>query len=153
NQLLASTTPGVSITLATINAANNIPGNGIPIALSSGLNVTSGSFTLQYNPGLLNITGAVSKIAGATFTVNTTVNSATSATAVLSLSSPSSIMSSAAAITVGSLLATVPLSATASYGAKQLLHFSSEQLNGTTGPIAVTNQDGVQVVAYLGDVA
>ena len=46
----------------------------------------------------------------------------------------------------------MPLSATAAYGAKQLLHFSSEQLSGTSGSIAVTNQDAVQVVAYLGDV-
>jgi len=153
NQLLASTTPGVSISSATINAANNITGNGIPIALSSGLNVTSGTFTLQYNPSLLNISGAVSKIAGATFTLSNTINNATSATAVLSLSSPSTISSAATAITIGSLLATVPLSATASYGAKQLLHFSSEQLNGTAGPIPVTNQDGVEVAAYLGDVA
>jgi len=153
NQLLASSTPGVTISLANINAAQNIPGNGIPIALSSGQGVTSGSFTLQYNPALLNITGAVSKIIGATFTLNTTINNATSATAVLSLSSPSAFSSTATAITIGCLLATVPLSATASYGAAQLLHFSSEQLNRTAGPIPVTNQDGVQVVAYLGDVA
>ena len=152
SQLLTSTTPGVSISTATINAANNIPGSGIPIALSSGQSVTSGSFTLQYNPALLNISGVVSKIAGASFTLSNTINSATSATAVLSLSSPSPISSSTTAITLGSLLATVPLSAAADYGAKQLLHFSSEQLNGTAGPIPVTNEDGVQVAAYFGDV-
>jgi hypothetical protein len=44
------------------------------------------------------------------------------------------------------------LSATATYGAKQLLHFSSESLAGTAGPIPVTNADAVQVAAYLGDV-
>ena len=152
SQLLTSTTPGVTSGLAPINAANNIPGSGIPIALSSGQGVTSGSFTLQYNPALLNISGVVSKIAGASFTLTNTINSATSATAVLSLSSPSPISAAATAITLGSLLATVPLSATASYGAKGLLHFSSEQLSGTAGPIPVTNQDGVQVVAYFGDV-
>ena len=54
----------MSIALATINVANNIPGNGIPIALSSGLGVTSGSFTLQYNPSLLTISGAVSEVPG-----------------------------------------------------------------------------------------
>ena len=84
--------------------------------------------------------------------MNTTVNNATSATAVLSLSSPTRISATTTSITLGSLLATVPLSATAAYGAKQLLHFSSEQLSGTSGSIAVTNQDAVQVVAYLGDV-
>ena len=55
-------------------------------------------------------------------------------------------------MTLGSLLATVPLSAATKYGAKQLLHFSSEQLGGTAGPIAVTNQDGVEVAAFFGDV-
>jgi hypothetical protein len=152
NQLLASNTAGVSISLASINVSNGIAGNGIPVALSSGLNVTSGSFTLQYNPALLNISGAVSKIGGATFAVNTTINSATSATAVITFSSPTKISSTATAITLGSLLATVPMPATASYGARQLLHFSSEQLRGTAGSITVTNQDAVQVAAFFGDV-
>jgi hypothetical protein len=151
-QLLMSETPGVSPSLATIDVPNNIPGNGIPVALSSGLGVTSGSFTLQYNPALLDITGAVSKIPGVSFTVNTTINSATSATALLSLSSPTAISATAKSITIGSLLATVPFSATASYGAKALLHFTGEQLNGTGGPISVTGRDGVQVAAYFGDV-
>ena len=151
SQLLKSTTPGVSIAAATIDAANNIPGTGIPIALSSGQNVTSGSFTLQYNPSLLTISSAVSKIAGASFTLVS--NDTVAGTAVLSLSSPSSISSTTTAIILGSLQATVPLSALAVYGSEQLLHLSSAQLNGTAGPIAVTNQDGVMVAAYLGDVA
>ena len=153
DQLLTSDTPGVSIAVATINAANNVPGNGIPIALSSGLGVTSGSFTLQYNPSLLKIIGGVSRIAGASFTVNTAVDSATSATALFSFSSPTPISSKASSIILGSLLATVPLTVTASYGAKQLLHFSSVDLEGTAGPIAATNADGVEVAAYFGDAA
>ena len=153
NQLLSSSTTGVSIGLATINVANNLPGSGIPIGLSSGLGVTSGSFTLQYNPSLLTISGAASKVPGASFTlVSNTINSATSATAVLSLSSPASLSSTAVPVIMGTLLATMPLSATVDYGAKQLLHFSYESLAGTAGPIAVTNADAVQVAAYLGDV-
>jgi hypothetical protein len=150
NQLLGSSTPGVTIALATINVANNIPGNGIPIALSSGLGVTSGSFTLQYNPALLSIGGAVSQVAGGSFTLVS--NDTVGGTAVLSFSSPTSIGSTSRPITLGSLLATVPMTATATYGAIQLLHFSSEQLDGSAGPITVTGQDGVQVAAYLGDV-
>jgi hypothetical protein len=153
NQLLASATAGVSIGLANINVANSIPGNGIPVALSNAQGVTSGSFTLQYNPALLTITGAVSKIAGASFTINNTINNATSATAVLSLSSPVSISAIAGPLTIGSLLASVPFSVTATYGAKQVLHFSSVSLNGTAGPIAVTNQDAVEIAAYFGDVS
>jgi hypothetical protein len=151
NQLLSSTTAGVSIGLATINVANNIPGSGIPVALSNGQNVTSGTFTLQYNPSLLQITGAVSKIAGASFTIVS--NNAATGTLVVSLSSPTSISATTSAITLGSLLATVPLSAASTYGAKQLLHFSSEQLAGKNGPIAITGADAVEVAAYFGDVA
>jgi hypothetical protein len=149
-ELLTSNTPGVTIAPATINAANNSPTDGLPIALSSGLGVTSGSFTLQYNPSLLSISGAVSKIAGASFVLVS--NDTVAGTAVLSFSSATPISSSATAVTLGSLLATVPFSAAPTYGAQQLLHFSGEQLNGTAGPIAVTNQDGVQVAAYFGDV-
>src|SRR5262249_39063945 len=141
-------TPGVVVSGAHINVANNIPDSGIPVALSNGQGVTAGTFTLQYNPNLLTITGvvpsaAISAIPGASFTLVS--NDTIAGTAVLSLSSPSSISATTAAITLGSLLATVPMTATASYGAKQLLHFSNELLNGTAGPIAVTNQDGVQV--------
>ena len=157
NQLLFTSTPGIAIALANINVANNIPTSGIPIALTSALGVTSGTFTLQYNPTLLNITAvapsaALANIAGASFFVvsNTVVGS--SGTLVLSLLSPTRLSTASTAFTLGSLLATVPLSATASYGAKQLLHFSSELLNGTAGPIAIAGVDGVQVVAYLGDV-
>jgi endonuclease/exonuclease/phosphatase family metal-dependent hydrolase len=152
NQLLNSTTPGVSISAATINVANNVPGNGIPVALSSGLGVTSGAFTLQYNPSLLTISGGVSAIAGATFTVNTAIVNSTSATAVLSFSSPTAVSTTTTPITVGSLLATVPMTAAASYGAMQLLHFGSVQLNGTAGPITATNADAIEVAAYFGDV-
>jgi phospholipase/lecithinase/hemolysin len=153
NQPLSSTTAGVSIGLATINVANNLPGSGIPIGLSSGLGVTSGSFTLQYNPSLLMIIGTTAKAPGATFTLaSNTMNSATSATAMVSLSSPASLSSTAVPTIMGALLATMPLSATAEYGAKQLLHFSSDSLAGTAGSIAVTNADAVQVAAYFGDV-
>jgi hypothetical protein len=154
SQLLTSNTPGVNISFANINVANNLPGSGIPIALSSGLNVTSGGFTLQYNPSFLNITGVTASAAlaavGASFSVVS--NNTVTGTLTLTLSSPTRISSTSTAITLGTLQATVPLSATASYGAKQLLHFSGETLNGTAGPIIVTNQDAVQVLAYFGNV-
>jgi hypothetical protein len=150
DELLSSSTPGVSIAPATMNVANNIPGDGIPLALSNGRGVTSGSFTLQYNPSVLTISGAVSKIAGASFTL--VANNTITGVAVLSFSSPATISTLATPITLGSLLAAVPLSATASYGAVQLLYFSSEQLNGTAGSIAITGADAVQVAAYFGDV-
>jgi hypothetical protein len=149
NQLLSSTTRGVSISQATIDVANNIPDDGVPIALSSGIGVTSGAFTLQYNPSLLMISGAVSKVAGSSFTLVS--NDTVTGTAVLSLSSPTSLSTTARPIPIGSLLASVPFSATQSYGAQQLLHFSTEQLNGNAGPIKLTGADGVEVAAYFGD--
>jgi hypothetical protein len=152
SQVLSSPTPGVSITPASINVANDMPGNGIPIEISSGLGVTSASLILQYNPSLLTISGAVSKIAGATFTYYTTIQSATLATAVLSFSSPAPISSTATPMTLGSLLSTVPMTATSNYGAMQLLHLGGITLNGTAGPISATGVDAVQVAAYFGDV-
>ena len=149
NEMLTSTTTGVSIGVAMINASNNVPTDGIPITISDGYGVTSGSFILDYNPSLLTISGGFTTISGATFTITTYVINSTSATATISFSctTPSSATTP---MTLGSLIATVPMSATANYGAQQLLHFSSEVLNG--GAIAVTNEDAVQVVAYLGGV-
>jgi hypothetical protein len=152
SQLLSSTTSGVSISLAALNVPNNLVTEGIPLAISNADNVTSGTFTLQYDPTLLNITGGVSKVAGMTFTV-TADN--TVGTAVISFSSPTNLSTSTTptVMTLGSLLATVPFGATASYGEMQLLHFSSMQLMNTAGvSINVTNQDAVEVAAFFGDV-
>jgi hypothetical protein len=152
SQLLSSTTSGVSISLASINVPNNLTSAGIPVALSNGQNITSATFTLQYDPTLLHITGAVSKIAGASFTANITEVGHTG-TAVLSLSSPTKISSLTTALTIGSLLATVPFGATATYGAKQLLHFTGMSMTNTAGTsVTLTNQDAVEVAAYFGDV-
>jgi hypothetical protein len=119
SQLLSSTTSGVSVSLATINVPNNLTNAGISVALSNGQNITSATFTLQYDPTLLHITGAVSKIAGASFTATITEVGHTG-TAVLSLSSPTKISSNTIALTIGSVLASVPFGATVTYGAKQL---------------------------------
>jgi autotransporter-associated beta strand protein len=153
NQLLSGTN-GATVTLANIDVSNAIQNNGIPVALSSGLNVLSGQFVLQYNSNLLNITGGVNKIAvgGSTFTVVTNTSIATASTATISFSSPTKISATATSITLGALQATVPLGVTATYGAKQLLHFTSMTLTGTAGAITVTNQDAVEIAAFFGDV-
>jgi hypothetical protein len=151
-QMLSSTTSGVLISLASINVPNNLTSAGIPVALSNGQNITSVTFTLQYDPTLLHITGAVSKIAGASFTASITEVGHTG-TAVLSLSSPTKISLVTSALTIGSLLATVPFGATATYGAKQLLHFTNMSMTNTAGTsVPLTNQDAVEVAAYFGDV-
>ena len=153
SQLLTSTTPGVTSGLATHQRRQQHPRQRHPHRPEQRPGRDLGQLHAPVQPELADHhRGGVQNPRSQFHAFIDTINTPTSATAVLSLSSPSPISSAATAITLGSLLATVPLSATASYGTKQLLHFSSEQLSGTGGPIAVTNQDGVQVVAYFGDV-
>ena len=55
----------------SINIGNNTS-NGIPVSLSNGSGVTSGSVTVTYNPSLLTVTGAFPNpaLGGASFTLD-----------------------------------------------------------------------------------
>jgi hypothetical protein len=148
---------GVSVTASnvnlTTNTGNGVQTDGIPLNLSNANGATSGSFSLQYNTVLLRIGGFTlnpNLPAGVTSSFSRTV-SGSLATVTVSFTSTGSISSTNSPLNLGSLQASVPLSATASYANKELLHFSSEQLNGVSGPIPITNDDAIQVVAYLGD--
>jgi hypothetical protein len=90
----------------------------------------------------LTISGAVvnPSLTGASFVMSGSAGNIT-----LMFHSPTALASGA--VTLGSLVAQVPN--TASYKAKTLLHVGSPQLNG--GAISVVGDDGIQVVAYLGD--
>jgi hypothetical protein len=130
-------------------AAINLPNTattGIPVNLSNGAGVTSGVFTVQYNPALLSITAVAvnTALTGAAFTLDP---SSTPGNAVIEFSSPAPLAAGIARL--GGLTAVVPNSAASTYGAKALLHFTAAQLNG--GSVAVTGADAVQVVAYKGD--
>jgi subtilisin family serine protease len=128
-----------------INVPNNSP-NGIPVALSNGAGVTDATFVLQYNANLLSITGGTANpaLTGATFTV-TTSGSGAGAQATIVFHSPTALATGA--VRLGGLTATVP--SNAAYKAKQQLHFSSLALNG--GALSAVGDDGIQVVAFLGD--
>jgi hypothetical protein len=128
-----------------VNVPNNST-NGIPIALSNGAGVTDGTFVLQYNANLLTITGGTVNpaLTGATVSV-TTSGTGASAQATIVFHSPTAL--AGGAVRLGGLVATVP--AGAPYKGKELLHFSSLSLNG--GAIAALGDDGVHVVAFLGD--
>ncbi len=128
-----------------INVPNNST-NGIPIALSNGAGVTDGTFVLNYNANLLTITGGTvnTALTGATFTVSTS-GSGTNAQATITFHTPTALASGV--VRLGGLAATVP--ANAPYKAKELLHFGSLSLNG--GAITAVGDDGVHVVAFLGD--
>ncbi|HYV35271.1 MAG TPA: IPT/TIG domain-containing protein [Gemmataceae bacterium] len=116
-------------------------GAGIPIALAQAANVTDVSFQLTYNPALLTITGALNSAAG---TLTLQSNSGGVASFAFHSNTPLS-----GNLTLGQIVARVPDSAAASYKAKALLHLGNIVINGST---SVASVDGIQLVAYLGDV-
>jgi hypothetical protein len=119
---------------------------GIPLNLSDGSSVTSGTFTLQYNSALLTITGAQvnTALTGAVLSLSA---ASTPGNAILTFSSPTAL--SAGVARLGGLTATVPNSTASAYKSKALLHFSGITFNG--GAKSVVGDDAVQVVGYFGD--
>ena len=136
--------PGQALTAP---GANQI-GGGYPLYLTDGRGVTSVTVTLNYNPALLNVTGAT----GSGFMLST---SSTPGHAVMQYSGPALAPSPALhpiPVTVGFLMATVPGGTAANptpYKAKDLLHLSAASLNG--GAIPAATDDGLHLVAYPGD--
>ncbi len=131
-----------------INLPNSVS-DGIPLNVSSGSGITSGKFTLQYNPALLSITGVAvnASLTGASLSLDTT---STAGTAVLDFSSPTALVQTGA-VQLGSLVATMPNSAASLYRSQALLHWSGVTING--GAIAAQGDDSVEIVAYFGDAA
>ena len=131
--------------------AINLPNSataGIPLNLSNGTGVTSGSFTLQYNSALLTITGSLGQhVARRRLAVAR--RGLHAGHRDHRLQQPDAADRDTAVVRLGGLVATVPNSAAAVYKSKALLHWSGVQLNG--GAIAVEGDDAVQVVAYFGD--
>ncbi|WP_425614262.1 DNRLRE domain-containing protein [Anatilimnocola sp. NA78] len=120
--------------------------NGIPITLSSGLNVGATSFTVNYNPSLLTITGGTTPIAGANITVDVT----TPGVAIVTITSATEFSATATPITIANLAATVP--ASASNGSKHVLDLTNvtvTAVNAATLPSV--GDDGIHVAAYRGD--
>ncbi len=128
----------------------NLPANtsnGIPITISSGVNVSGVSLTLSFNPVLLSITGATTIVAGATVTLDTSV----SGIANVTVTSSSAFSSTTGTLSLVNLMATIP--ATAPSGAKSLLKFSNVSITSADGGSLVTALDhGLLVAAYKGDV-
>ncbi len=130
---------------------------GIPITVYNAANVTDVTFTLAYNPSLLNISGT---LAGAT-------SDATDPAAVLTLVSNSGGVATfhyadnnpqsatpANPLVLGDIMAVVPSSAGAAalglYQVKEQLQLGSIFINngGVTGAVTA---NGVHINAYLGD--
>ncbi len=119
----------------------NATGSGIPLTLTGAVGLTSMTFNLTYNPALLNISGVQSGPAGAL-----TLSSNAAGFANFSFQSSTPLTGT---ITLGYILAQVPNSAASSYKTKSLLHLSNVVINGSN---TAANSDGIEAVAYLGDV-
>ena len=135
--------------------AVNVPANttgGLPITISTGLNVSSVQFTLTYDPTLLTLSdnSFSTTIAGASAVFHVV----TPGTATLNISSATQFSSTAGAITLGSLAATVPN--TAPYSSKEILHFANllvfDNSPGTPQLLPSVGDDAIHVAAFFGDV-
>ncbi|WP_254508784.1 cadherin domain-containing protein [Anatilimnocola floriformis] len=142
-------TVGVGDFVRGAGQAVNLPANstnGIPITLSSGVNVAGASFTLVYDPALLTITGGTTPIPGASISVNTGVPGQVT----VALSSATAFTSTAGALTIVNLTATVPN--TAPLGSKAFLNLTNVNVSDvSTADLPSVGDDGVQIAAYRGD--
>ena len=147
-----TSTPSVILSIPDIargpdSAANivlpNATGSGIPITLTGAANVTDVTFNLDYNAALLNISGTLNGPSGA---LTLLANSGGVASFMFQSGTPLS-----GSITLGYILAQVPNSAASSYKSKALLHLGNIVINDSNSTAA--NSDGIEAVAYLGDVA
>ena len=124
-------------TTSTIKVPNNT-GTGIPLTLTNATAVTSVTFTMSYDPTLLNITG----VAGANLTL-------VSNTGGLATFSYTNATAQNGTVILGQILADVPNSAASNYKGKELLHIGNPVINGSI--TSVRSGDGIHVNAYLGD--
>ena len=156
NRFAVTATPASTVVLSVpdfergAGQAVNLPANstnGLPITISTGVNVRGASFDLNYNPALLTITGGTTSIAGATVTVDT----ATAGVARVTVTSAAQFSAAAGALTLVNLLATIPT--TAPRGSKAVLQLSNVIVTAADGSTRVNStDDGVQISAYKGDV-
>jgi hypothetical protein len=140
---------------ATSDQIANVPNvglYGVPIGLSNGSGVLSGSMTLQYNADLLNISGVTPN---ATLVTNNGLSmsvsfsgSGANSTVTVNFTTTSALPSGA--LRLGGFIATVPQ--TAPYKSENLLHWTSVSLNNASGAIPTVGSDALHVVAYFGDV-
>ena len=121
-------------------------GVGMPIRLTgSGIaGATSVSFEFGYDPVLLDVTNVVAPPGSAN-----TVTWSTLADGRIQVSVTFASPMAAAGGEVARLIATVP--ATAPYRSTEILDIGNVQVQGTTGPIAAQDNDGLHLAGYFGD--
>ncbi|QDV23127.1 cadherin repeat domain-containing protein [Aureliella helgolandensis] len=119
--------------------------DGLAVVLTNPAGLTSVTFTLQYDPSLLNISDVqlgADAPAGSSVDANLTVPG----TATVSFYALAPL--TASQTNVIELIASVPEDA--SYGSTQVLSFSSVEVNA--GAMTAQVDSGVQLVSYAGDV-
>ena len=131
--------PGQGMNAPGMNQA----GGGYPVYLNSSGGVTNVLVTLNYEPGLLTVTG----VSGAGFMM---LGASAPGQAVLQYSGPA--LPAGMQKPIGFLTASVPAGTTANpipYKAKDLLHLTNLSINGGTFP--AVGDDALHLLAYVGD--
>ena len=120
--------------------------SGIPITLSTGQDVTSVDFDLEYDPALLTPTGFTTAISGASAAFNVLSPGLVKVT----VSSATEFSSTPGSIELGRLTATVP--DTAPYASKHVLDLTNLNVEDNVPATRPSRaDDGVHVAAYAGD--
>ena len=132
--------PGQSVNLPASGTS------GIPLSFSNGSGITAATFEVRYDPTLLNITSAA-VAPGLPVGAAVNLNLTTPGVAVIRFTSPTPLAMGTTRFV--DLQAAVPTTAT--YRSKQILDIANISLN--SGTIPALDDDGLQVVAYFGDVS
>ena len=117
---------------------------GIPVRISDGAGVSSLTFELQFDPELLNVTGATSPGGTVVFTSLAAGRVRVAVTLAIPMSAGPQLFAY--------VQANVPSTAAARYGERNLLDLSALDVRGASNQvIAASDQDAVQTNAYHGD--
>jgi len=132
----------------------NVPasGNGLPLTLSNGQNVTGVDLQLSYNPALLTVIGFTPSTALTAAGGSAVMNMTTPGTLGLTISAPKAFSTTAGAFVLGTFTAQVP--AIAPYGSAEILDISNLSVynnSPTPQPLPSLGQDAIHLAAFLGD--
>ncbi|MCC6473525.1 MAG: cadherin-like domain-containing protein, partial [Burkholderiales bacterium] len=115
---------------------------GLPVRVSNAAGVNRIDFTLEYDAGLLDVSGVTGVLPGATTSADWSVDGRLTVT-----------ITGITTLTTGALTEVARIQAqvadAAPYGSREVLNLADVQFNN--GAIAAQDDDGLHVVAYAGD--